>query len=419
MDEVFTAAGEAAGKDAEDVVRHSRASIRHSRASMRASRGGAGVAKDTKKGPLLEENMGEDHDADAYDPDTVLEHNRALGLQPRNFGSQVPAMIKFRFRERVGSFGRLLFLLFSVAIGAALLFILTCTGFQAADMGGSGEEWQKLLRSVSSQVNANIYSVVDVCNWAFILSGFLTITTQYERETETGTRRHLFMHGLKPIAYQMGNFFGAIWYPLLFYISLGFLLVWKLQPFSIGSTGTVPALFLVMIVSAINVTLVGQFFGAWGARTFAKVIIVFTFFVPTMLVVFVLVPIWVVVGSQLNGYYAPWKDWAGWALGREQAGLFASDRFPTGCRPAVPCRMHSPCHSVSSPMHSPCRLFHMSDLRSHVGSAECRVGSAQCHFGCTVSFSDAQCQLNGYYAGLGRTGRGESYIFSPDCRVRM
>ena len=34
-------------------------------------------------------------------------------------------------------------------------------------------------------------------------------------------------------------------------------------------------------------------------------------------------------------------------LGREQAGLFASDRFRTGFR-LVSCRMHNPCHSVNS-----------------------------------------------------------------------
>ena len=39
------------------------------------------------------------------------------------------------------------------------------------------------------------------------------------------------------------------------------------------------------------------------------------------------------------------------SLGREQAGLSASDRFQTGVRP-VPCRMHSPCHRVMSDAQS-------------------------------------------------------------------
>ena len=75
-------------------------------------------------------------------------------------------------------------------------------------------------------------------------------------------------------------------------------------------------------------------------------------------------------------------------LGREQAGLSASDRFQTGFRPVsdqcqtsvISSPMHSPCHSPSSP---PCTVHAtmscqicgvMSDAQ------KCHVADAQCHF---------------------------------------
>ena len=54
-------------------------------------------------------------------------------------------------------------------------------------------------------------------------------------------------------------------------------------------------------------------------------------------------------------------------LGRERAGLSASERFETGFRP-VPCRMHdSPCHRPC-PCHVVVRCTVMSDLRSAIMS---------------------------------------------------
>ena len=63
-------------------------------------------------------------------------------------------------------------------------------------------------------------------------------------------------------------------------------------------------------------------------------------------------------------------------LGREQAGLSASDRFQTGFRPVS--------HVGFAESMSQCLLPHTRSMSPcHVRSAECHVGSAECHVGCT------------------------------------
>lgn len=239
MDEVFTAAGEAARDRAEKVGAQGSsqaAAIMTSSNKPGGDYGGEGSTTSPKK------QHPKKGSSSTIDPDLVLERYRALGLQPRNFDHELNAMIRFRFRERFGTWQRALWFGGVLVVSLALLYFLTMENFQripttddTADSGRSPMARINEKMGQAQRITFNAISLSSVFVWSFLLGGFLTINMNYERDSDSGTRRHLYMHGMKPWAFHFGNFLGFWWFPLVFHLAVGAMLMYKLQPFSTGT----------------------------------------------------------------------------------------------------------------------------------------------------------------------------------------
>lgn len=161
LDEVFDAAG---SKRVEEVSKTS---------------GGASSPDKSSKKPT---------DWTGIDPELVLEKNRTLGLQPRDFSRQFSAVLAFRVSERFGTFSRTISFVVGLALGMGLLWLMTSSFFANLNVSpdlNAANAMAAMSDAISKFVSLTFVNLrvafPSVCTWMFILGGFYSITGMISR----------------------------------------------------------------------------------------------------------------------------------------------------------------------------------------------------------------------------------------------